>query len=262
MEIPDRMALIMPDSVPSKFDAWLDRVSKIAGILLPIVVAVVGGIYTTSKDRSDDLTRQAQQKRDEYQRSWDKTQKQYANLTALVPLLTSHDPSTVATGLDIYTSEARAGQAPLDLLPTIQRIQTDQPNQREAAQVALDAGKTQAASACRWDEDGLYIQVENNQEQLKNGRKLAAALGNSLTVRGVQRVDASPKGTQIRYFFTDTNRAEAGRIKDELARHGLMRIDEVDLSAKYLKKGCSPPGTFELWIGSSTPLRADGSGTG
>jgi hypothetical protein len=248
----------------SRFDMWLERVSKIAGILLPVVVAVVGGIYAANKDKSDQLSRVAQDKRDEYQRNWDNTQKQYANMTALVPLLTSHDPSAVATGLDIYASEASVGQAPLDLRPTIQRIQADQPSQANAAQVALDAAKNQMASACRWDPDGIYIQVVNNLEQLKNGRQLSRLLRDSgvPAVQGVQRVDNSPKATQLRYFFTDANKAEAARIKAELAKHGFQKIDEVDLSPKYLKRGCSPPGTFELWIGTRAAISADGTGTG
>jgi hypothetical protein len=181
-----------------------------------------------------------------------------------VPLLTSHDPLAVHTGLDIYTSEANAGQAPLDLLPTIQRIQTEQPGQATAAQGALDAAKNQMASSCRWDPDGIYIQVENKVEQLKNGKQLSALLRDSgvLAVQGVQRVDSSPKVTQLRYFFTDANKAEAVRIKSELAKHGFQKIDDVDLSPRYLKKGCTAPGTFELWIGTGAPISADGKGTG
>jgi hypothetical protein len=241
----------MPDLPVSKFDLSLDRASKIAGILLPVIVAVVGGIYTA-----------AQEKRDEYQRNWDNTQKQYANMTALVPLLLSHDPSAVATGLDIYASEASVGQAPLDLRPTIQRIQAEQPGQANAAQVALDAAKNQMASACHWDPDGLYIQVANNLEQLKNGRKLSTLLKDSgVAVQGVQRVDSSPKSGQLRYFFTEANKAEAAKIKAELAKQGFQKVDDVDLSPKYLKKGCNPPGTFELWIGAEAPISADGTVT-
>lgn len=255
----------MAEIPASKFDTFLDRASKIAGILLPVVVAVVGGIYTRNKDKSDDLLRTAQEQRDHDQQNWNNTQKQYANLTALVPLLTSKDPSAVATGLDIYASEARAGQAPLDLQTTIERIQNEQPAQRDRAQAASEAGKIQEmASACHWDPDGIYIQVENSTEQLKNGRQLKTLLQNSgtPTVQGVQRVDASPKNTQLRYFFTKDNTEAAGRIEAELAKHGIKGIDKVDLTPRYLKKDCNPPGTFELWIGSSVPLASDGTGPG
>lgn len=118
-------------------------------------MAVIGGIYTANKDKNDRLALQAQADRDEYQRKWDNTKKQYDNLTALVPLLTSGDPSKVRMALDIYTSEATDGQAPESLQPTIHRIELEQPEQRDAAQMAFNAGKEQMASACRWDPDGL-----------------------------------------------------------------------------------------------------------
>ncbi len=56
----------------------LERVEKIANILLPIIVAVVGGTYTIMKDKSDNATREQAERRDT-------AQKQYANLTALLP---------------------------------------------------------------------------------------------------------------------------------------------------------------------------------
>jgi hypothetical protein len=58
---------------PNTFDSSLDRVSKIAGILLPIVVGVVGAIYTIQKDKSDESARVSQA--------------QYANFSALLPLI-------------------------------------------------------------------------------------------------------------------------------------------------------------------------------
>jgi hypothetical protein len=252
----------MPD-VRTKFDMWLDRVSKIAGILLPVVVAAVGFVFTANKDKSDRLAREAQQRRDEYQRNWDKTQKQYANMTALVPLLTSRDLEVLKTGLEIYESEANADQAPLDLRATTQRIKNLHPELQDAAGDALDAVKIQMGSTCRWDPDGLYIQVANSKEQWTNGKHLKELLTNSgkVVVQGVQRIDASPPNTELRYFFTEANNAQAARIKAELSNNGFKIVKDVDLTKKYLK-GCSAPGTFELWIGSAAPLAPNGTGTG
>jgi hypothetical protein len=253
----------MPDAMHTKFDTYLDRVSKIAAIFLPIVVAVVGGIYTANKDKNDRLALKAQADHDEYQRGWDNTKKKYDNMIALVPLLTSGDRSKVRMALEIYTSEAKDGQAPESLQPTIHRIELEQPEQRDEAQLAFSAGKEQMASACRFDPDGLYIQVANDIEQLKDGRKLQTLLESSgVKVQGVQRIDASPKNTELRYFFTPPNTSQAGAIKEELAKHGIKKIDEKDLTKRYLKPGCNPPGTFELWIGENARLTAEGTGTG
>src|SRR5580658_1455736 len=100
----------MPDSV-SSLDDRLDRLSKIAGILLPLVLAVVGGLYTYVKDKSDARNLQREEKRD-------LQQAQYANLTALIPLMTSSDQSNRLLALEIFTSEAKKRQAPLDLIPS------------------------------------------------------------------------------------------------------------------------------------------------
>lgn len=54
----------MSDPTSSKSDAMLDRLSKIAGVFLPVVVAVVGGIYTANKDENDRLALNAQNDRE------------------------------------------------------------------------------------------------------------------------------------------------------------------------------------------------------
>jgi hypothetical protein len=245
----------MPDSSVSSFDDKIERWAKIAGILLPFVVALVGGLYTVQKDRHDKATL-------DYQREWDKTQQQYANLTSLVPLLTSQNPSAVATGISIYTSEANAGHAPVDLEDTIKRIGNTDPKLAGEVQKAVEATKVQLASECRFNPDGIYIHVANTTEQLESGQKLAAFLRDSrFTVQGVQRVDVAPKNTQLRYYFSDTNNQQAKNIIDKLASRGFGRVDPQDLSPKYLKQGCPAPAIYELWIGTSTPLAADGSGT-
>lgn len=253
----------MSDPAPSKFDAMLDRLSKIAGIFLPIVVAIVGGIYTANKDKNDRFALKAQADRDEYQRGWENTKKMYDNMIALVPLLTSGDRSKVRMALEIYTSEANDDQAPVSLQPTIHRIDLEQPEHRDEAQLAFNAGKEQMASACHFDPGGLYIQVANDVEQLKSGKKLKTLLESSgVNVQGVQRIDASPENTELRYFFTPPNKTQAGFIRDELAKHGIKKIDENDLTKRYLKSGCNPPGTFELWIGKNARLTTEGIGTG
>ena len=115
----------MADPTPSRLDVWLERSSKLAGILLPLIVAVVGAVYTYQKDASD-----------KYQKTIENTQKQYANLTALLPLLTSGNPLQVRTGLEVYLSEAKALQAPTDLQQTVSRLSNEFPDQAGLVQKA------------------------------------------------------------------------------------------------------------------------------
>lgn len=129
----------MPDPVQSGLDYRLDQLSKIAGILLPLVVAVVGGIYTYEKDANDARTLQRQERRD-------LQQAQYGNLTALVPLLTSQDPSNRLLAIEIFTSEAKKHEAPLDLVPSIQRLGSEHPEHLKEALAAVAAADEQTKS--------------------------------------------------------------------------------------------------------------------
>lgn len=252
----------MPDSPAPPLDVNLERLSKIAGIALPLVIALVGGIYTYQKDANDKELRNVQKVRDDNQKAFDNTQKQYANLTSLLPLLTSGNPSQVRTGLEVYLSEAKALQAPTDLQQTITRLSNEFPEQAGLVQKAAEAGRQQQATQCKANLDGLYIQVANSIEQLDRGRtlgKLLTAAGITPPVQGVQRIDEAPRSTQLRYYFSDTNNLLAGKILDALSKLGIRSISRSDLSQSYLKPGCPPPAVFELWIGSSTPLDASGS---
>jgi len=127
----------MPDLPQSNFDSRLDQLSKIAGILLPLVVAVVGGAYTYVKDKNDERTLQRQERRDH-------KQVQYSNLTALIPLLTSQDPSSRLLGMEIFTSEAKKHEAPLDLVPSIRRLGAEHPDTQSQATAALAAAQQQS----------------------------------------------------------------------------------------------------------------------
>ena len=119
----------MPDPSASPSGGRLDRLSKIADILMPLVLAVVGGLYTYTKDHNDARNLKRQERRD-------LIQVQYGNLTALIPLLTSQDQSNRLLAIEIFTSEAKKHQAPLDLVTTIERLGNEHPEQLKAAMAA------------------------------------------------------------------------------------------------------------------------------
>jgi hypothetical protein len=129
----------MPDLPQSNLDNRLDRLSRIAGIALPLVVALVGGLYTYEKDKSDTRTLQREERRD-------LQQVQYGNLTALIPLLTSQDPSNRTLAMEIFTSEAKKHEAPLDLVPAIKRLGTEHPEDESQATAAVAAANAQVTA--------------------------------------------------------------------------------------------------------------------
>jgi hypothetical protein len=234
------------------FDSSLDRVSKIAGILLPLVIGVVGAIYTIQKDKSDESARVSQA--------------QYANFSALLPLILSNDDKQVSTALDIYSQEAAIGLAPPSLRPLLPQIAAAKPQLRAQAQAAEQAASVQAGAGCKEFPSGLFLQVANNVEQLKDGQALAGLLKSEAglpPVQGVQRVDAVPQKTQLRYYFSSANDPQADRVIAVLHRLGFSAVVKQDLSPTYLKdKKCPPPPTFELWIGSVDALDERGMPNG
>jgi len=263
-----------PKSQPSDLDVKLERASKVANIITPMLLALVAGLYTVQKDCSENRTRDAQivreqealntqQQRDQEQRNWDRKQKQYSNFSALMPLLTSGKTSNVDAGLKIYTAEASDGVAPTSLQLLIDDLKAKHPELRQAADQAYNAGQTQIQrEACSQLPDGLYIHVANSVEQLQRGRKLANFLmAAGIVVQGVQRIDAGPSNTTLKWYRSSATDPDAERITAALVYLGFANPAIVDLTKQFLKKGCTAPGIYELWIGSNTPL-ADYGGPG
>jgi hypothetical protein len=129
----------MPDLPQSNLDSKLDQLSKIAGIALPLVVAVVGALYTYEKDKNDARTLAREERRD-------LQQAQYGNLTTLIPLLTSEDPSSRTLAMEIFTSEAKKREAPVDLVPAIRRLGAQHPENQTQATAAVAAANEQISA--------------------------------------------------------------------------------------------------------------------
>jgi hypothetical protein len=250
----------MPEPSSSRFDVSLERLGKISGILVPIVIALVGWFYTATKDKNDTAIRDQQAK-------FDQTQKQYANLTALLPLLTSKDKAQFDLGVQIYTSEANANQAPADQLQGyIQALTASDPGDRALQQAAAAGLRQQAAAAaatpqtaqrCTANPDGVYLEIANSPEQLALGKALVAKLNAqqiSPTAQGAERINQSPPQTQMRYYFSPANDQKLAAMKPVLEAAGVRIAQNVNLSPAYLKPGCTAPAVFELWIGAASPL--------
>src|SRR5882762_7805339 len=94
----------------SHADTWLERVSKIAGLCVPIVLAWYAHVYTVKKEENDKLDRLVQEARADDQKSFDNAARRYQNMAALLPLLTSKEKDNILTGIEVFTSEANAGQ--------------------------------------------------------------------------------------------------------------------------------------------------------
>lgn len=247
----------------------IDILEKLGSLILAVVVATVGGLYTCYQKQHDDREHTAEAQRetdrrtDEQKRAaaeleWDKTKKRYENLTTLIPLVTSDKPQQVTLGTQIFISEANNGQAPEDLKDILKTQQQSSPEAVEAVK-ALNG---QRARECKFNPSGIYIHVANDPKQLEAGKKLetlVAQSGGLPGVQGVQRVAALPSHTQLRYYESPQNEQMARRISTRLMSLGLKTVQLQNLSLLYPPpQGCDPPAIFELWIGAGSPLSASG----
>jgi hypothetical protein len=240
----------------SFMDRWLDRLSKVFGILLPLVLGYISYSYQKNKDTSDagEHARQAIQIRDRV--AWEQKSKRYENLAALLPLLVSGDKAKIATALNLLESEAKEGLAPPEVQAIVARIAGDRADLRVEATRTLEAVSNQVArDTCRQMPDGIYVHVADSKDQYVAGQWLSrsALLSKLPVVRGVERVEASPDHTEIRYY-TKQNEATAKDLMDALKGAGFADVQLKDISASYLKKGCPPPGIFELWFSKNIAI--------
>ena len=61
----------------------------------------------------------------------------------MIPLLTSQDSSNRLLAIEIFTSEAQRDQAPLDLVPSIERLGSEHPEHLKQAMAAVAAAQEQ-----------------------------------------------------------------------------------------------------------------------
>src|SRR5580698_8166216 len=105
---------------PSRLDKLLDGAIKIVTIVVPSVIAVASFIYTMNKDKNDIALRRAEA---EHREAVDRADAEQKNISNLLPLLKSDKDGERLLGIELFTSQASRGQAPLDLLATIKRLQ-------------------------------------------------------------------------------------------------------------------------------------------
>src|SRR5690242_12616869 len=116
-----------------RIDKALERAGKVVTIVTPILIGVAGLIYTANKDKNDIAQRRAEAAHRELVDRADAEQKNIGNL---LPLLKSDKDSERLLGIELFTQQAKRGEAPLDLLPTIERLRQAAPGQPIQAAVA------------------------------------------------------------------------------------------------------------------------------
>lgn len=224
----------------SKFDIGA---KAFAGILIPIIIAVLGGIFADI-EREHNRNQLAQQSkadsdRLEQQSKFDSAQRQADRVALLLKHLAS--PVSNERLLAIKAAEyfGKENQLPSVLVPVLVEIAAKgTPEEKKAATDALSSLPSR-----------VYIHIPS--EQQRNGAKQIQAKleEQALTVPGIQRVNVAPSSTELRFFKTN-ERGEAERIVGILKSAGVdARIS--DLSDRFNESSAIRQNHFELWFAAN-----------
>jgi hypothetical protein len=225
-----------------QIDTLLERSAKAGAILIPVILFYLGQIYTEKKAEADRITlRQEQIARAELERA-NLDQK---NTELLLSLLKSSSESDRLMAIDIFVAKSQRGQAPLDLLPVIQRLQRSSPAEVGAA---VTAAESQKATCVNRMPDGVYVHYQD-----KDQKEIALRLGESikapqLTFQGSQRVDVAPRQTELRYYPAGAKAEDLTKITQSIEQLNLGSVKRSDIS--YLLHGCPARPVYEIWIGA------------
>ena len=244
------------DAPKSGFDQFLERLARLATIVIPVVIAFFSQTYTAQKDASDRVEKRLdRQDRAEALRS-DQEQK---NVALLLPLLKSTDSNERLMGIEIFTSQAESGQAPLYLQLTIERLKALASPQTPAG-AATQAALTKATQAANQQQltcgntmpEGVYLHYQD-KAQKAGAQKIGADLKQqNLNFRGVQQVDVAPRQTEIRYYPAGAKQDDLQKLVTTLAKYGLTDVPKKDIS--YLLHGCAPRAIYEVWIAADANI--------
>lgn len=242
----------MADEAKPLVDRYLERSSKVAGMLVPFLVFFFGLTYNRSKDAAERLAKEQESAHKAETERAAREQMKFANFSSLLPLLTSDKPEAQSAGLEIYTAQAQKDLAPVELKPLIERLAG---KGSTAAQAALTAVQNQQSrDACNSLPDGLYVHVDKNSTQFDDAHLLGRKLGMAeVPFRGVQHVDHAPSTTLLKYYKGGARDAEAEMFVQHMRDLGLAKVQEADLTS-YLRKGCPAPRIYELWIAPGETL--------
>ena len=232
-----------PGNKWQKLPAVAEAFSK---LLLPLVIAGVGLVFSYIQHRSDVEQRKADR------------------VTSFIKHLASDNVEEKELALRVMNVLIDQGQLPSELGPAL--ISSAANSNKTISQLSQGA-ITKLARTDSTLEKTFVQAVQQNQDlaekvqarvfihastdvQAKLSEEIAAYLGkNGFTISEIQRVEASasPDTTQIRYF-RQNEKNEVDKIIKQLLDFGLKKVEDHFLEGY---ESSVRPKTYELWFGSS-----------
>jgi hypothetical protein len=245
-------------------DKWAKAeiiIGAVAGILLPVMVGIVGGVYTYIQDKHNDASLEQEHENEEVRRRADRA-------TTLLKHFASDSPRERLLAIKVAEQLAKEKQLPGELVPVIVEIAKDDKSSdvsgaaTEAAAKTTEVttvsstGKTEVVQSTAQESlaklpPRVYIHVRN-EDQRSKAEQLAARLQEAgFLVPGIQKVATGPNNSELR-FFAGSEQADTDVLIKTLAELGL-KVNPVDLSNRFKNSTSSiRPRHYELWIDANS----------
>ncbi len=212
---------------------WVDTASK---LLIPVVIFVVGLIFSVQKDKND------------------RANQQFDRESSILKLAASSNQTEKLLGLKIIEIEQKQGKWSPELLPVVQAISQGRPTDTstQTAQSILNTAAKQnpefekqmtANSVNRGAKIFLQVTAEEQKPDASDLRALLQTSG--FPVEGVELVSPGTYNNYIRYFSLN-DKPQADKVMEIMKGMGFS-VEEQDFS--QLNQGGNSTGSLEVWIG-------------
>lgn len=226
-----------------KRDKW-EKADIIAKIFIPVIVAVVGGVYTYQQDQREEA------------------RKRFSNIVQLVQELPKGNVREQDIILSMLTTEIKKSSEVVKddirpiVIPEVIRY-IDNATRKSIADkakklvedLAPDTGSLQfETKTFNVNVARIFVHIRHEKQRIKAKSDIQlfiANLGDDFIVPGIQKVSFGPNETQLRYFLPD-DKKEAKEIAKKLKDSGLGEVTHKIVKGYENVKGMRPR-TYELW---------------
>lgn len=255
----------MSNNTEKPRDGW-SKAEALAGILLPLLVALGGGAYTLIQDRHNEAALLQQKQREQLV-----TRSQ--QIAGLLQHLASDKPRERLLAVTVAQQLASDALIPSELMAAIAEIaQNDESAEVAGAATALVTSTTtvstvspegvvgsatsRAATALKEIAPRVYLHIRTEED-----RAVARAISGDLQqvgflVPGIEKLDGGPSQSELRYFEGSIPE-DTRRILATLKEAGLD-ASAVDLTQRYKGSTGIRPRHYELWIARGAVQPASG----
>jgi hypothetical protein len=212
---------------------WVDTVSK---LLIPIVIFIVGLMFSIQKDKND------------------RANQQFDRESSILKLAASPNQTEKALGLKIIEIRQKQGKFSPELLPIVRAISQGRPTDAstQAAQNILETAakqnpemEKQIAATLVTHSPRVFLQI-TTEDQRPDASDLQALLQNaSFPVEEVELVNPGTNNNYVRYFSLN-DKSQADKVVEIMKGMG---FDVEEQNFTRLNQGGNSTGSVEVWIG-------------